>query len=318
MRREHDRARQLELDEHARRAVLEGLEAADRHAELLARLQVLERHLEAGASCRRASRRTARWWRDRARGRAAPSPRPPRRERASAPTATPSSWTSAAPRPSTRCCRSTPRPRRVARHEEERDAGLVARVARRCAPRPTNQSARLPVEHVHLPAAELPAAAGALGARLDVLVRVAAAGLLVRDAPGGARRPTTAGRCACCCASLPPSSSAVVAEQHRADHRLGHAARGRAPRARPSGRSSRGRRRRTAPAPRCRASRAAPSRATARGENPSPSSSSRSARTRLNDDFPCTNSRAVRWRISCSSVSASAIVSPAGRGRSWR
>src|SRR4029450_4383327 len=45
------------------------------------------------------------------------------------------------------------------------------------------------------------------------------------------------------------------------------------------------------------------------GETPGPAASSRSARMRLNDDFPCTNSRAVRWRISCSSVRANAISS---------
>src|SRR5262249_30179549 len=154
---------------------------------------------------------------------------------------------------------------RVARHQEERDARRVARRAGR----PRRDDAplgALPVEHVRLLAPEGPAAPRPLGTGLDVLVRVPARSLPVGpraippappppagpppSAPGSRRAPAR-GRPAAPC---PPSA--------RAPPRVP------APPPRPSGRSSRDPRRRTARGRRCRASRAAPSRPTARARSP--------------------------------------------------
>ena len=133
-RREHGRARQLELDEEPRRAVLERLERADRHAELLALLQVVERELERAARRAEHLGRRARSWRGRARARAAARPRASGPSSVGCSTRTESRRTIAALRPSTRVWRSmcTPPASRV--DQEERDAARIARRPR-CARR---------------------------------------------------------------------------------------------------------------------------------------------------------------------------------------
>src|SRR5437773_11017208 len=173
----HDRrARELELDEHARRAVLERLEAPDRHAELDARLQVVDRHLEgrAHAAQHLGGEADGGAVEDAGEERAAAADFAEHGVRLDAGVG------QVEERRAPAVDAHLPLERhagRVGADDERRDALYVMRPAGR-ARRHDEAVRRGAVEHLDLLAAEPPAAAGALGPRLDVVRVVAAAWLL--------------------------------------------------------------------------------------------------------------------------------------------
>lgn len=190
----HDRTRQVGFDEHARGAVLERLEAPDQFAELLACLQVVERHLEGRAeAAQHLGSEGDRGTVDDAREQAAAFAQgAEHRVRPHVDATEMDERTATAVDAVLALDRHAAR---GARHEEQRHAARVAR-GTRGAGRHDEAVGDVTVEHRDLLAAQAESRSGALGPRLDVREVEATARLVGRQRQQ-AIPAATAGRCAC-------------------------------------------------------------------------------------------------------------------------